>query len=301
MINSVTVTNHLGDSMKMVLRNPEETGFLITNIEGIGAGQADINTTELSATDGSIFNSSRVESRNIVMSLKLLFKPTVEDVRHLSYKYFPLKKNVNLLFETDTRTLAIDGYVESNEPDIFSNSETTQISIICPNPYFYSPTYSSTVFSGVEPMFEFPFSNESLTEPLLIMGEIRIKFENYIEYYGDAETGVVMILHFLGPSTGIKIYKVDTRETMTIDTTKIPGIVGSEIKAGDDIIISTVVGDKYAQFVRNGKEYNILNCISRDSDWFKLDIGDNIIAFRADTGDTNIQFTVNNELLYVGV
>ena len=47
--------------------------------------------------------------------------------------------------------------------------ETTQISIVCPDPYFYSAGpdgTNTTIFYGVEPLFEFAFSNESLTESL---------------------------------------------------------------------------------------------------------------------------------------
>lgn len=301
MIQSLTVINHMGHGIELGLRNFEETGFLITSIDGIGPGDAVINTTELSATDGSIFNSARVTSRNIVISLKYMFNPTIEDMRQLSYLYFPLKKPVTLIFKTDNNELMIDGYVESNEPDIFSESETTQISIICPNPFFYSTGIQRTVFSGIEPMFEFPFSNESLTEKLLIMSEIRNKYENVITYYGNVETGITMTIHFLGPATNITVYNVTTREIMKIDTSKIAAIVGSAIIAGDDLVIDTATGEKSATFIRAGKRYNVLNAIDRDADWIKLDLGDNVLAFTAETGEANVHFTIDNYVLSEGV
>lgn len=301
MIKSVTVINHMGQGLKMSLRDYQETGFLITSITGLGPGDAVINTTELSATDGSIYNSARIRSRNIVISMKFMFNPTIEDMRQLSYKYFPLKKNVTLIIETDNRELMIDGYVESNDPDIFSSSETTQISIICPNPFFYSTSYNRTVFSGIEAMFEFPFSNESLTEKLLIMSEIRTKYENVITYYGDAETGISIKIHFIGHASNITIYNVTTREVMTINTSKIASIVGSDIKAADDLLINTSVGNKSAKFIRDAKEYNVLNAIDRNADWIHLEIGDNVLAFTAEEGETNLQFTVDNDVLYEGV
>ena len=54
MIKSVTVTNYLGESLKMELTNPYDSGIAITDITGIGPGKADINVTELTSSDGSL-------------------------------------------------------------------------------------------------------------------------------------------------------------------------------------------------------------------------------------------------------
>lgn len=160
MIKSIEVTNYLGESIKLVLDRPEETGIAIRNIQGLGPGKADINIGESSTGDGGDYNSARLQSRNITFDLVFLFTPTIEQVRHLTYKYFPIKKRIKLVIETGLRTSEISGYVESNEPDIFSSQETTQISIVCPDPSFYSNNIQNTLFSGIESLFEFPFSNE---------------------------------------------------------------------------------------------------------------------------------------------
>lgn len=301
MINVVTVVNHLGERLKMELRNPEPSGFLISNIDGITPGDAEISTTELAATDGSVYNSARLTSREITMNIIFYGQEPVEDLRHKSYRYFPLKKEVKLIFETDNRSLQIDGYVKTNEADIFSQQEGTSITINCPNPYFYSLGQNATYFSGIEPMFEFPFCNDSLTEKLLVFSEIRNKYENVIFYQGDAETGVVMKIHFVGPAKDITIFNVTSREVMKINTTRLESIVGSAIVYGDDLYISTIRGSKSLTFLRNGKEYNVLNALDRGSQWITLDIGENVIAFTADEGDTNMQFEVYNDVLYGGV
>ena len=172
MIKSVKVINYLGESIKLELGAPEKSGFLIRSITGLGAGKANINSTDLSTGDGSVYNSSRVLPRNIVFSLDFLEKPTIEDTRQRSYKYFPIKKHIRLIFETKNRICEITGHVETNEPNIFSKQENTQVSIICPDPYFYSTEKTVTIFSGIEPLFEFPFENNSLTDNLLEFGGI---------------------------------------------------------------------------------------------------------------------------------
>lgn len=166
MLKSVTVQNYLKESLTLMLDRPEESGLIIESISGIGPGNATINISEISSKDGGVFNSSRKQVRNIVIDLKfqeIPNLPTIEDVRHRTYKFFPLKRKVTLTFLTDFWELYIEGYVESNEPTIFDSNEGCQISILCPDPYFKTKTKQVTQSSGSTPTFEFPFTN-NLTE-----------------------------------------------------------------------------------------------------------------------------------------
>lgn len=304
MINSVTVTNHLDESIKLELRFPEKSGFLVQDISGLGPAKANINSTELSTTDGSIFNSARLNSRNIAMNLKFLWKPTIETVRQLSYKYFPVKKRIKLTIETDNRSCEIYGYVESNEPDIFSDQEGTSISIICPDPYFYSSGddgYTVTVFSGIVPSFEFPFSNESGVNPLISMGDIVLNQEQNIVYNGESDIGVTIFIHAIGIVENLIISNSGTGDIMKLDTDKLTALTGFGIISGDDIIISTIKGQKSVTLIRDGLYINILNCLDRDVDWFQLTRGDNVFAFYAEAGVTNMQFRIENRTIYEGV
>lgn len=307
MIYSIVVTNYLGDRIKLELGKPDVSGFLIKSITGLGPAKANVNTTEVSTNDGSLFNSARLSQRNIVLDMVFIntvYGESIEDLRQKSYKYFPLKKSVELTIETDNRYAKTTGYVESNEPNIFSSQEGTQISIICPDPYFYSAGEDGnnvTNFYSIDPMFEFPFSNESLDEPLLVFGEIQIKTEGVITYHGDSEIGVMIYIHAIGPVTNINIYNTETREVMRINTEKISSLTGKGIVASDDIVINTAKGEKSITLIREGVSYNILNCLDKNTDWFTLAKGDNIFVFTADSGVTNLQFRVENKVIYEGV
>lgn len=303
MIKSVTVTNYLGESKTFVLKNPWSTGFALTDMEGVGPPKASINTTEAATVDGSFFNSSRVQERNIVLTFHFLQTDdrTVEDVRLEAYKYFPVKRYVTLLVETEHRKALVSGYVESNEPNIFSSDVTTQVSIICPDPYFYSEAITNTTFFGVDPLFEFPFENPSLTVPMIEMGKINNVTQKTVVYEGDAETGVVITLHAIGPVENITIYNVDTREVMKLDTEKLEAMTGSPFSTSDEIIISTLKGNKYIQLLRGGVYTNILNILDKDSNWFQLAKGDNRFAYLAEDGLENLQFRMENRTVYEGV
>lgn len=302
MIKSITVTNYVGDSIKLELTRPNDSGFIVKSVTGLGPGNSDINTTEISTSDGSLYNSARVPSRNIVISLIFLWKKTIEDVRHLSYKYFPLKRKVTLLIETDTRFAEIEGYVESNEPNIFSDQEGSDISIMCPDPFFYDP-YEKTLtsFSGIEPAFEFPFSNESLTENLIELSIIRDVVDRVVTYKGDYEIGITIRIQAKGEAGDISIYNVDTQEKMFIYASSIQSLTGTGIVNGDEIVICTEKNKKSAKLIRNGKTYNILNCINKDADWFHLVKGDNTFAYSSKEGRNNLRLTIENRIAYEGV
>lgn len=304
MIRSVTVTNYTGDSLKIELAKPFDTGMLIYNITGIGASNANINIAEMSTTDGALFSSARVGSRNIVFYIRFVGND-IETVRQKTYKYFPIKRKVTLEFETDNRISVIDGYVEKNDPQVFQKEEYTQISVVCPYPYFFKGGKNGTnitYFHAIDPLFEFPFSNESLSAPMIEMSQILQEPTKTIWYDGDGSVGVKIYIHAVGTARNITIANLDTQQVMKIDTTKISKIMkGDGFKTGDDIEISTVQGDKYIRLLRNGTYTNILNALDKNADWFQISKGDNRFAFTAEEGITNLQFRIENRLIYEGV
>lgn len=301
MIKAIKVTNYLGDSIDLELANPDASGMVVANVEGLGAADATINTTELATSDGAIFSSSRVGTRNILMSLILQQNPDVETVRHLTYKYFPIKRRVSLQVTTDSRIVETVGYVESNSPTIFSKEEYTQISIVCPDPYFYEGSLSETSFLGVDPKFEFPFENPSATEDLIEFGEVRLDTRAVLVYEGDVETGIVITIHALNNANGIVLYNMETREKIKINTDKIESITGKPFGSGDDIIISTIRGQRYARLLRNGEYTNVISALGKDTDWFQLYNGDNVFAFSAEYGERELIVTFTYRNAYGGV
>lgn len=304
MIRSISAINYLGEVLTIDLMRPEKSGFIIREITGLGPPKANINSTANSSDDGTVFNSARLESRNIVLSLVLLANPTIEDTRQISYKYFPVKKPLSLIIETDNRLCEATGYVESNSPDIFSSMESIQISIICHDPYFYSYGESGTnvtVFRGIRENFEFPFENDSLTEDLIEFGIIEESTYQTVFYEGDSEIGVVFRIHAIGEASNITIFNTETRESMRIDTEKLKTLTGSGIVAGDEIIISTVKRSKYVTLLRNGIYTNILNCLDRNADWFQISHGDNLFAYTVESGLENLEFQIENRVIFEGV
>ena len=307
MLKKVIITNYLGASATYTFENPtmeDSSGLLITEIEGLGPVKANVNMTQLATADGDIFNSSRLNGRNLVIHARFTYANTIEEARLLSYKFFPIGHKLTFHIETDNRIAETEGYVESNEPEIFSDEADMQVSVLCESPWFYSVDEDGkqqTNFSNVVANFEFPFSNESLTEPLIEFGRIINKKESTVYYDGDAETGCKIEIHAIGNVEMVTIYNVKTGDKMIIDTDKLETLTGNKIISGDTIIINTVKGSKYINLIRNGATINILNVLGKDAEWFQLVKGDNLFAYTAEYGEANIQFMVETQILFEGV
>lgn len=303
MIQSITSIIPNGQSLTLELRSPEQSGLFVRRIDGLGPTKAQLNFSDSLYSDGSFFNSSRLTSRNIVLDLGFLDNPieSIENIRLKSYKFFPPKTSVVLIIRTDSRTVRTLAYVESNEPIIFSKESGTQISLICPDSYLYGLNTYETVFSGVSPLFEFPFENNSLVNPTLEFGNVFINQEGNIYYSGELETGLYIEVDFLGSVTNLNIHSLTTSQNMTINSAKLTTLTGSNFIAGDKLILSTSRNQKYIYLIRNGVWWNILNTIGFVSDWIYLIHGDNVITYTATSGVNNMHFKASHNIVYSGV
>ena len=320
MIKSFTVTNHTGKSMTCELANPWKEGLAVTSISGLGPGQATINVADISSMDGGLFNSARRSTRNIVINLVFVDHDTltIEDIRRKCYTYFPLKKNIKLKFTTsngkENKEFFIDGYVEANDPTIFSNQEGVSISILCPQPYFYKPLVQEQRFSvSSNPEFSFAFSKVPTDNTELLMGDVVSYVASNLFYEGDADTGVVIEIIFkanvVHDPENPKTIRVDNSLTNTtnifslekikaIVSDLLPGYTG--ITSGDKVVLSTIVGEKSLMYTHNNVDYNVLGAIEPSGNWVRVTGGLNYLVIDKDS-TVELTASVKNKIYYYGV
>ena len=320
MIHSFTVTNHTGKSMECELTNPWKEGLAVGAIDGLGPGQATVNVADISSKDGGLFNSARKGSRNIVITLIFVDHATltIEDLRRKCYTYFPIKKEVKLKFTTFNgkayKHFLIDGIVESNEPSIFSAREGATISIICPDPCFYTTDDQEQRFSiASNPDFTFEFSKVPSDNTELLMGDVVSYVVTNLYYDGDSDTGAIFDITFKSdvvhtPSNPKKI-RIDnslTNTTSIFSLEKIKNIVATMVEGfegivtGDRIVLSTVVGEKSLTYIHDGTSYNVLGAVESAGPWLTIAKGLNHLAIDKD-GSIEITASVKNKIRYYGV
>lgn len=328
MIKSVTISSEYGDSFTTNLTEPVmytvnggsvginmTSNIFLTEVEGLGPVKADISMSEITTQHGSVYNSSRAKSRDIIFHFLYLDMNglTAEGARQRTYSIFPLGRKVTITVKTANRSARTVGYVESNEPEIFTEQAGAAITVNCPSAWFYltgADGTQSIEFSNLSSEFEFPEVFDSDTgeyvgdlsdepSPSLIFSAISHKTSTDVYYNGEVETGFTMTLTAMGRFKNPTIYNVVNNQSMRIDTDVIEQfladnnldiafdiITGEEyhtgIYSGDEIRISTVAGNKYVRyyiFSDRTKSYNIISALDIDSDWLTMLPGGNTFGY----------------------
>lgn len=251
-----------------------EENFQVLSVDGLNPPNSKINTTEIAGMDGVLFNSSKLESRNIVITLKI--KGNIEENRLLLYKFFRIKEKCKLYLKNKNRNVFIEGYVENNECNLFTNDERMQISIICPDPYFKDLEMLTDDISKTVSRFKFPFSI-NLEEPIPI-SEIEFSKNTNVINKSESKVGLIIYANFVGKVNKLEIRNIKNGEVLIIEYNFIEK---------DYLIINCNKGNKRIILQRNGKEYNLIASFKDGSTFLQLDVGDNSFSYLADEGETD--------------
>ena len=271
----------------------DESNYQVLSITGLNPPNAQINTSTIAGLDGAKFNSSKLQSRNIVITVRI--NGNIEANRINLYKYFATKEWCKFYYENEHRNVYIDCYVENFECDLFVKDEIAQISLICPNPYFKDMETIIDDISKALSAFDFPFSfgSKSATNPSVPKDN---STDNAIEFstidtskitniYNDSEssTGLIIKIDLLGTVNKLLIKNTQTGESMTLSY---------KFLENDRVIIDTNKGQKSIVLIRNGITSNLFTALIKGSTFFQLTIGDNFFSYTADNG-------ANDDLVHV--
>ena len=259
----------------------------ILKIDGLEPPKASLNFSEMANYDGSIFNSSRLENRNIVLYIKI-HNPAEENRINL-YKYFQMKKQVRIYYENNSRSVYIDGYVETFECGYFELNQTVQISIICNDPYWKEEQKTEIEFSRVIGLFEFPMD---IPPEGIEFSTVQTELSTFIEN-SEIETGVT--IEFRANTNNILNPKFINRTTQEYFSVRF------DMRQGDIIRVNTRRGNKSVTLIRNGTETNIINDMIRGSTWLQLAPGINELSYECDEGAENLSVYLSTYRCYEGV
>lgn len=134
--------NLLDQSVNQEIDFPLGSGvYNVTDIEGLGPVDTTINSVANAADPGVSIASTTDGSRNIVVTLG--FNPeygsgqSMSSLRRALNKVFTPGMSIEMDFiDSELGTYRIWGVVEKNDPTVFTLTPSTQISIVCANPYF---------------------------------------------------------------------------------------------------------------------------------------------------------------------
>ncbi len=262
--------------------------YMTSGVEGLNPPTGTISTSSYAGMDGSYLNNAFIEKRNVVIHFEMR-GPGVEQRRHQLYKVVKPSRYIKIYYATAGIDVFAEGYVESCEVSNFEQLVTGQISILCPDIYWYSTESVMAYYSQITGAFTFPFPTESNPEPF-VLGKYNRDNTMTIVNEGD-ETGFTLVIEALDDARSPTLYNADTDEYLQIT---------GDILAGDIITVSTKTGNKTVTLDKGGIQTNIINRLVSGSTWLTLREGRNRFYLQG-TGLENLRVKIIHTNAYLGV
>ena len=254
------------------------TPFLLENAEGIYELSARVTVTENTLTDGSTYQSSMLNTRNIVLTLR-----DREDADHTANRQFllalfPVRSEGTLIYEDGSEKRQISYYVEKLTSDGVFYSRAYQISLICPDPYFYDTSDVVVTLAAFVPNFVFRHEFTAAKEEFGYRQANRL--QNLKDEFGTDGIGMEITISASAPVRNPQIIRVESDEHIAVGTNDMP----LDMAAGDRVIITTADNQKRIWFLHEGVRTNISHYLAEGSSFIQLHRGNNSIGYSAASG-----------------
>lgn len=288
---SLILENQAGERIRMTTTANQ---YMISKIDGLYPPAGTISTTPYAGMDGSYFHNAFIEKRNLVLSF-CMRGTNIELHRQALYRVVKTARYIKVYYRTVGIDVYTEGYVETCTVTNFGELTNGQISILCPDPYWYSTKSIYATSQTIIGAFHFPFPESDDPFPL-----------------GQYSTDKTLTIFNSGEAVGFTILlEAETGENVPNPAVRSPVVydlytdaylqLNIDMQPGDKIAITTKQGAKTIQLTRNGVTFNIINCLSAGSTWLTLREGRNRFALRASGYTTQLTATIVHTDAYLGV
>ena len=235
-----------------------EKKWQIISVTGLNPPVATQNESNVVGAAVVKITGSNIGKRAIVFTIRINYPCELNRAELLSF--LGSNNEITLHIQSKYKDLYIDGVVETNDYDIYTNSQIMQVSILCGYPYFKASEERVTKSIVSKGGFTFPFSVDY--DKTVQFDEFDILDRLFLYNYGQIPTGLIIELDVY-ENSAVKVYNVDNEnEFFTFN---------EELRAGDKVIINTNMwADEKCVIIRNGVKTKFMNKLVRGVTWFTL-------------------------------
>lgn len=292
MIESVRFIN--SDTGESIVMNGDTADYLIDTDNGSidwGEIEATHNTFNFPTQVGSYISSSMLEDREVSF-FGYIIGPLYDDIKRkkkvLSSFFNPLQE-----IEIQAGGYSLFGKAQSNVKygkEYSTNNKILckfTISLLCNKPLWKTSKSSTTNIAILVPSWKFKWFMANEKGKGTIFGKRRRALLQQITNNGAIPIGVTISIKALGIVNNPEIKIVETQEIIKIN---------KELREGEEIIISTIDGERYVM----GKEdegsqlVSYLKYLDLDSSWIKLPVGTVTVGFTTYSNEGSQDDTYNN-------
>ena len=294
MINKIIYENERGISIELNREGP----LFLSSVNGFDGLESEIISSQSAYQDGISINKTILKDRLLTLNCHMAIDN--EQQRHVLkrklYNAFNPKLKGHMEIYTDAGQLRGASNLRVVQAPLFDDDYeglndlvSFQIQLVMPLPYFEDINENRVDFGNDMGNFFFDLEIEEEGNELSIKNNSTIL---NIYNSGDAETPLKVVFKAKSNVKNPSIYNVYTKEFIKINKT---------MQAGEEITITTDIGNKRVESYLNGVTTNIFNLLDIQSSFMWLDIGDNIIRYDAEDMIEQLEVYIYYTNYYLGV
>lgn len=294
MINKIEYENERGLSIEIGREGP----LFLSNPEGFTGLEAELVSSKSAYQDGISIHGVILKDR--VLTLNCHMEIDNEQQRHnlkrKLYSVFNPRLSGHMKIYTDSHHTRGASNLRIIQAPVFKDNYESlnelvgfQVQLAMPLPYFEDLNENRADFGNDIGNFFFDLEIEEPGNELSIRNNSIV---TNIFNEGDAETPIKVVFRAKSNVKNPSIYNVYTKEFIKIDRT---------MQVGEEITVTTHLGNKRVESYLNGISENIFNDLDIDSSFMWLDVGDNVIRYDSETMIEQLEVYIYYTNYYLGV
>lgn len=295
MIVEIKATNSLGFEYIF-----DDVHHIVNGLDLSGI-EADVNYLETTLS-GSRYQNTKVKNRNFDLEVQIRRlnqnEATMDIQRERMYKVFNPELNpIRFDFKTSNGdAYYLTAYATATPrmaPDKKNSNAAYQRALLqftCTDPYIYQAFSSRVDIASWIGNFEFTLE---IPEEGIEMEYKEPSLSANVYYDGDSSDGMYIKYRATGTVVNPTLINVLTYDSIKLNFTMVNG---------DIITINTYKGERSIVLLRNNVKTSIFNSFDVNSSTFlKLNPGDNIMRYQADSGEDFLEVAIDYRIRKVGV
>ena len=278
MERKIVYENYKGKKITISYRPP----FLLGLCEGFHEILGTVNSISSAHGVGTSWNGTSIDERDL--TIKGVITTNVQENRLLLFDIFVLNSEGILYYYEGEIERKIKCIVEKvSIPEKGGYTRDFTISLVCPNPRFSALKSTILSMSSWSPNFKFPLKIPINTG--IKFGSKNTTSMGTTENETEIEYGMTITFKASDTVTNPYLLNVNTRDQIQIEKV---------MSSGDQIIITTHIDNKNVIFKNGvtGEEENINYLIVYGSKYLTVPTGSNTFRSGADSGEDNLETTI---------
>ena len=301
-----TITIELTCNGKTLRMGPNED-IDITKVTGLESSELELSTSDNALVDGASVDGKKIKPRPIHIEASFKSNKNNPENRARVIQFFNPKYTGRALIINMGVSRNIEYELEGwtfGTAQNMDNKLRILVDLICPDPYMLNVDNFGKNMANISPLFAFPWrvlatrATGKLDYPPkarglmlggMTMGYRTLHKEVVLSNDGDVPTGVqIQFIATRGSVTNPKITNTGTGQFMRVKVV---------MQQGDILLIDT--NDRHQVITLNG--VNCYQRIDRQSEPFRLAVGDNYLEYDADGNYTDLDVNLFYTPKYLGV